>query len=249
MLKALKEHWIELILVVGIMIWGVSMLATASGENAFAAAPEVSLSELKQHAGTGIPVRVRARAVAEPALQTPGGEALAFQAVTVSHEESGDSDEPSETVIDYAGTTPQTVWISDGSGAVPVQAAGIDLRFVPELAKGSTARGGALPPELARNVAAAFRNLPGGSGLDVVVRGIPNGEEVTVFGVVDSYNDQPVIQSPRDGKLLVVSPMEPAQLLAAVSSSASWNSWIGWLLLLGPPLVVAAVVWRRRQLT
>lgn len=212
---------------------GLGMLASGSGERRLAEAPEVKLSELAAHAGRN--VRVKAKLRGEPALQAPGGDALAFQAVTISHEESSGvgQDRTEETVVDYAQFAPTTLIAVDGAAAVGIVPASVDLRFVPERFSGSTGADGQLPPAASSLLpAGVFTELPERGHADLSVRAIAQDQEVTIHGTVRMVEGQPVLDAP-DGVPFVVSPMPFDEVLEQAERSGTIDLVFGWLLLLG----------------
>lgn len=212
---------------------GLGMVATGSGERMLAEAPEVEIAELAAHAGAT--VRVRARLQGEPALRAAGGEALAFQAVTITHEESSGvgEDQRYETVTDYARTAPAVLVASDGAAAAGILPEGIDLRFVPETFSGRTEAAGALPAGASALLpAGVFSELPDRSGADLSVRAIPEGAEVTVHGTVQVVDGQALLSAPA-GAPFIVSPLPWEQVLDEAGTSGAINLVFGWGLLLG----------------
>lgn len=250
MFRKLKENFIELALVIGLMGWGATKLATADAEAAFARAPEVTVADLREHMGSGQPVRLRARAVALPPVEAPNGKALAFESLVITHEETRGTgaDQTRSVETDYDRLQPAELWLSEGEEAVRLDVAGLDLRFVPELAAGKTSARGALPAEAAAWLAAGFTELPDRTGLDYSLRGIEDGAEVTVYGTVEAVDGLPVLRSPGAGELFVLSSLPATELARAVQSSSGSNALFGYILLLGTPAVaVLAVIWRRRD--
>lgn len=220
-------------LVLFLAVMGMGMVATGTGERKLAEAPEVTLPELAGHAGKT--VRVRARLVGAPALQASGGEALAFQAVTITHEESSGSGEDYEveTVTDYAAMAPQVLVASDGEASAGIVAAGVDLRFVPERFEGRTGRGGVFPAEAAALLAAnTFAGLPDRSDTDLSIRAIREGEEVTIHGTVEVVDGQPVLRAPADLPF-VVSPLPFDEVVKQANTSGIISLVFGWAMLLG----------------
>lgn len=212
---------------------GIGMVTTGSGERKLAEAPEVPLAELAAHAGRT--VRVRAALAGEPALQAAGGEALAFQAVTISHEESTGVGENrrDETITDYAATAPRVLVLTDGEAAAGVVPDGIDLRFVPETFRGETGRGGALPAAASALLpAGVFTGLPDRTGADLSVRAIREGAEVTVHGVVEVVDGQAVLRAPEDAPF-VVSPEPWEEVVSKAGTSGAISLVLGWVLLAG----------------
>ncbi|HEX2189799.1 MAG TPA: hypothetical protein VHG51_12910, partial [Longimicrobiaceae bacterium] len=212
---------------------GVGMIGAGSGERQMTEAPEVPLAELAAHAGRT--VRVRGTVAGQPALQAAGGEALAFQAVTITHEESSGvgEDRTEETVTDYARLAPQVLVVSDGAAAAGIVPQGIDLRFVPETFSGQTGRAGELPAAAASLLpAGVFTELPDRSGADLSVRAIREGAAVTVHGTVDVVDGQAVLRAPADAPF-VVSPRPWDEVVSEAGTSGIINLVFGWGLLLG----------------
>ncbi len=220
---------VGLVLVLGAV--GTGMVVRGLGERKLDDAPAVALSELAAHAGKT--VRVRARVSGEPSVRSPGGERLAFQAVTITHtEESGSgADRTESTVTDYARTTPEVLLASDGSTTVGVLTQGVDLRFVPERFRGPTAGDGALPPAAAALVSSSFTGFPE-RGADLSVRAIAEGAEVSILGTVQVVDGQPVLQA-AEGIPFVVTPLAFEEVLKEAGSSGIWNLVLGAGLLLG----------------
>lgn len=213
-------------------VTGAGLVATGLGERKLGQAPEVPLHELVEHDGEV--VRVRARVTADPVLRSAGGEGLAFQAVTITHEESsgrGD-DRTYTTVTDYARTAPEILLAAAGEATVGVLTPGVDLRFVPERASGRTGAGGALPGEAASLLAAAFTGLPERSAADFSVRAIPDGAEVTIHGTVEVVDGVAVLRAP-EALPFVITPLPFAEVLKEAGTSAAWNLGLGAALLLG----------------
>lgn len=219
-------------------VFGIDMLATGSGERMLAEAPEVKLSELAAHAGKN--VRVRAKLRGEPALQAPSGEALAFQAVTITHEESSGvgQDRTEETVTDYAQFAPTTVIAVDGAAAAGIVPAAVDLRFVPERFSGATGAGGQLPAAASSLLpAGVFTGLPERGYTDLSVRAIGQDQEVTIHGAVKLVDGQPVLDAP-EGVPFVISPMPFDQVVKEAGRSGVINLVFGWALLAGAAGIV-----------
>ncbi len=214
-------------------VFGLGMLATGSGEHMLAEAPEVKLADLAAHAGKA--VRVRARLQGEPPLQAPNGDALAFQAVTITHEESSGvgEDRRDETVVDYDRYAPTALVLVDGAAAVGVVPAGVDLRFVPERFSGSTGADGQLPAGASSLLpAGVFTELPARGSTDLTVRAIGQDQEVTVHGTVEVVGGVPVLRAP-EGAPFVVSPMPFDEVLEQAERSGTIDLVFGWLLLAG----------------
>lgn len=167
--------------------------------------------------------------------------ALAFQAVTVTHEESSGVGEDREerTVTDYQRVAPEVLVASDGAHAVGVLPAGVDLRFVPERAAGRLAAGGVLPAEAAPLVSSAFTGIPDRTGADVSVRAIPEGAEVTVHGTVQLVDGAPVLAAPADAPF-VVTPLAWEEVVKEAGTSGTLNLVLGALLVLGSLAIVAS---------
>lgn len=230
-------------LVLVLAVFGLSMVATGSGERRLAEAPEVKVSELAAHEGKN--VRVRARLRGEPALQAANGEALAFQTVTITHEESSGvgQDREEKTVTDYAQFAPTAVIAVDGDAAVGVVPSSVDLRFVPERFSGSTGARGELPAAASSLLpAGVFADLPQRGHTDLSVRAIAQDQEVTIHGAVRMVEGTPVLDAP-EGIPFVVSPMPFDQVVAEAGSSGMWNLVLGWGMVLG---ALAIVVFRLR---
>jgi hypothetical protein len=234
--------YVGLILVLGVT--GVESITRGLGERKLDEAPTVALAELAAHAGKA--VRVRARISGEPALFSAGGERLAFQAVTVTHNESSGSgeDRSETTVTDYARTAPEILLASDGGTTVGVLTQGVDLRFVPERFQGTMGGEGALPPGAASLVSSSFTGFPERAAADLSVRAIPDGAEVSILGTVQVVDGQPVLQA-ADGVPFVVTPLPFEQVLKEAGSSGVWNLAVGAALLLGS-LALAASALRDR---
>lgn len=218
---------------------GLAMVGAGSGERRLAQAPEVKLSELAAHAGKN--VRVRAKLRGEPALRAPDGEALAFQTVTITHEESSGvgQDRSEETVTDYAQFAPITLIAVDGDEAVGIVPGEVDLRFVPERFSGSTGAGGQLPAAAASLLpAGVFTGLPGRGFTDVSVRAIGQYQDVTIHGTVQMVEGQPVLDAP-EGIPFVITPLPFEQVLNEAKSSGVWNLVFGWAMVAGAAAIVA----------
>ncbi len=217
---------------------GVSMLAAGSGERRLAEAPEVKLSELAAHEGKN--VRVKAKLRGEPALRAPGGEALAFQAVTLTHEESSGAgeDRTERTVVDYAQFAPTTIIAVDGAAAVGIVPAAVDLRFVPERFSGATGAGGRLPAAASSLLpAGVFADLPRRGHADLSVRAIGQDQEVTIHGTVRMVEGRPVLDAP-EGVPFVVSPMPFDQVVGEAGRSGAIDLVFGWAMLAGAAGIV-----------
>jgi hypothetical protein len=216
-------------LVLFMAVMGLGMVATGSGERRLGEAPEVKLADLAAHAGKT--VRFRATLVGEPAMAAAGGERLAFQAVTITHEESSEDDW--ETVTDYARTAPQVVVASDGEAAVGIVSAGVELAYVPELFEGKTGSGGAMPAGASALLpAGVFTELPDRGFTDVSVRGIRDGEQVTVHGMVEVVDGTPVLRAPEDVPF-VVSPLPWEEVVKRAGTSGILSLVFGWGLVAG----------------
>lgn len=228
---------------------GATLILRGSGERKLKEAPEVALAGLAKYAGKT--VRVRGRLSGQPSLQAANGAELAFQAVVISHEESSGSGQDSErkTVTDYAQMAPQALVLGDGAHTVGVLPSGVDVRFVPEQAKGSMGPSGRLPAGAAGFVSPAFTGFPDQQGADVSVRGIAEGAEVTVHGTVALSSGGPVLTAPQDLPF-VISPLPFEQVLKKAASSGMWHLVFGWIMVLGGVAVAATQVsglFRRRQ--
>lgn len=224
-----------LLLNVGLVLFlgvaGAGMVVRGMADRKLDDAPTVALSELAAHAGET--VRVRARVSGEPAIQSPGGERLAFQAVTVTHTESSGSGEDysEKTVTDYARTAPEILLASDGGTTVGVLTQGVDLRFVPERFRGPLGSEGTLPPAAASVVSSSFTSLPE-RGADLSVRAIADGAEVSILGTVQVVDGQAVLQA-ADGVPFVVTPLPFEEVLKEAGSDGIWDLALGAALLLG----------------
>ncbi|MEW5931697.1 MAG: hypothetical protein AB1941_29865 [Gemmatimonadota bacterium] len=225
-------------LVLVLALFGLSMVATGSGERRLAEAPEVKLSELAAHEGKV--VRVKAKLRGEPALQAANGEALAFQTVTITHEESSGVGEDREdrTVTDYAQFAPTAVVAVDGDAAAGVVPASVDLRFVPERFSGSTGARGEFPAAASSLLpAGVFAGLPERGYTDLSVRAIGQDQEVTIHGVVRMVEGTPVLDAP-EGAPFVVSPMPFDEVLKEAGRSGALNLVFGWGMVLGALAIV-----------
>ena len=224
--------------------FGLAMVGTGSGERRLAEAPEVRLSELAAHEGKT--VRVKAKLRGEPALQAPNGEALAFQTVTITHEESSGvgADREEKTVTDYAQFAPTTLVAVDGGAAVGIVPGAVDLRFIPERFSGQTGANGQLPAGASSLVpTTVFADLPDRGYTDLSVRAIGQDQEVTIHGTVKLVEGQPVLDAP-DGIPFVISPMPFEQVIEEASSSGMWNLVFGWAMVAG---ALAIVFFRTRS--
>lgn len=231
-------NFVLLALVVLVMAGtGLGLVATGSGERRLAEAPEVPLADLAAHDGST--VRVRAKLLGEPGLQAPSGEVLAFQAVTITHEESSGvgEDRTEETITDYARFAPTVLVATDGTVAVGILPEGVDLRFVPERFSGATGAGGQLPAAASSLVPAeVFTELPDRGFTDLSVRAIGQEQEVTVHGTVQLVDGQPVLRAPADVPF-VISPMPFDEVLKQAGRSGVLNLVFGWALVAGAAAV------------
>lgn len=217
---------------------GINLLASGSGERRLAEAPEVKLSELAAHADRT--VRVKAKLRGEPALRAPSGEALAFQAVTITHEESsgvGD-DREEETITDFAQYAPTTLIAVDGDAAVGIVPDAVDLRFVPERFSGQMGSGGRLPAAASSLVPTeVFAGLPDRGDADLSVRAIGQLQEVTIHGTVRMVEGQPVLDAP-EGAPFVISPIPFEQVVKEAGRSGAIDLVFGWAMLAGAAAIV-----------
>lgn len=212
-----------LALLAGLGFW---MTGLGGAERAVAEAPRVAPAGLEAHAGTDVPVLLTARAVAIPPLVSGGGSELALQSVYFSHEETGM--DRTETVTDYEALAPEVIWAVEGELAVRVETEGVNVRYIPERARGETGTRGSLGPEAIREISPSFAGLPEDGGLDFVVRSIGNGEAVSVYGVVEMENGAPVVRAPGKGRPFAIAGMDPDAFVAAIGSSGRFLIIAGW---------------------
>ena len=183
------------VVVVGAVVWlllGGPMLTQISSFQSFdlAAMPTTPLSQLKSHAGTGELVRVRATMLGIPAVTDEAGDPLAFKFVTQIQKRSRDGD-----YIRDREWIPGHFRIGDGNLQVAVELkerAPSDL-YLPQRASGYITGDKQIPADVAPILAPNFADLRPVRFNEITVFTINRGAPVTIFGVVEIENGEPVI--------------------------------------------------------
>lgn len=225
---------ISLVLIGG----GWSLINAGRAERRLAAAPHVALRDLAAWADRGRAVRVEARALGEPRLTPPNGQALALQYVRVEHTEGDDEDQ--HTVVDYEYVAPVELLIGDGRQTVRVRAQGVDPRFLQRQLAARLDSEGRPPAEVIAALDPIFNDLPAVPHGQVTIWNIPAPADVTVYGTVTLEEGQPVVQA-GDDAFFVVSPLPFTELLQRATTSSRISLLLGSGMILVP--VIGGLIW------
>jgi hypothetical protein len=243
-------------LVVLALLFGPVLLFNGCHALGFAREPVTAVAELERHAETGRKVRVEGSPTGESVVHAADGEPIVFQKLRVVEAADPERDRPAggrrtseaqrwDRVL-YEAHVPERLTLRDDTGEVEVEVAGVDERFLPPPLREVIREDGVFPGEIDRKASPEFDETLMEAGRTAVLWHVPNGERLTVYGVVSRREGRLALRADTGDSLYIISPLPPEQIAATSRAEGIAGLVMGPLFFLAG-LAAALYLWLPRR--